>query len=122
MDAGKSGNPLPDTLKEKQVFLTPRRDFLKEIEANKEIEIQKSTNFDKQKPVKKNNLDPNQYYQDVKGQYDPSKIFEKPMEIFDNPSSLIPGVNFKNPLEEFNKKDSTETNKKIEAPKEEKKK
>lgn len=120
----KAGTPLPDSLRQKQVFLTPKRDFLNEIRNNQEIELKKSTSFDKQKSVKKesrvdkikNALDPNKYIQDAKESLDPSKILEKQKEMINNPGSLI---NFNNPLKDLQKKDSTDTKNPLEPVKKE---
>jgi TolA-binding protein len=118
LSAVKSGSPIPDSLKKKQVFLTPKRDFLKEIEENKLIEIKKSNSFDKQKSIKndknpinniKNSLDPNKYIKDTKDALDPSKALGKPKELIDKPGSLLPGININNPFEDLKKKDSTDT-------------
>ncbi len=118
MSAVKSGSPIPDSLKKKQVFLTPKRNFLQEIQNNKLIEIKKSTNFDKQKSVKtekdpiknmKNSLDPNKYIKDSKDALNPSKLLDKPKELLNNPKSLLPGININNPFEDLQKKDSSET-------------
>jgi tetratricopeptide (TPR) repeat protein len=108
LSASRSGAPLPDSLKKKQVFLTPKRDFKKEIEKDANAMIKPSSSFDRQQSVKKSNsLDPSSYLDELKKTFDPTTIISKPKDQLSDPNNLVPGLKINNPFDDLKKKDST---------------
>lgn len=112
LNVSKSGQPIPDSLKPKNVFLSPKRNYLSEIENNTDTKnIKKTTNFDKQQSTKINDSDINtkNILNDAKNAFSPKSILGDNQKKILNPDSFIPGIKFTNPLDAFKKKDSTET-------------
>ncbi len=122
----KSGQTIPDSLKAKKVFVSPKRDYLSEIENNTDSKgIKRTTNFDKQQSTKEDDsiINTKSIINDVKNSFSPKSIIGDTQQKLTNPDSFIPGIKFNNPLDALKKKDSTATQtiKPIEKIKEEKK-
>lgn len=112
LNVSKSGQPIPDSLKPKTVFLSPKRNFLSEIENNTDTKsIKRTTNFDKQQSTNIDNPEFNtkNILKDAKNAFSPKNIIGDTQSKITNPDTFIPGVKFTNPLDAFKKKDSTET-------------
>lgn len=108
----KSGQAIPDSLMTKKVFVSPKRDYLSEIENNTDFKgVKKTTNFDRQQSNKDTDSEINtkNILNDVKGSFSPKNILGDTQKKLTNTESYIPGIKFNNPLDAFKKKDSTET-------------
>lgn len=113
----KSGETVPDTLLPRRVSMSPKRDYLKEIESGNEIE--RTNHFQQQQHFKKEKSKLEQYWDSLKDQFNPTNQIDSLKSKFDGGKSLIPGVNISNPLDSFKSKDSTNTSKPIELKQEE---
>lgn len=102
-----SGMPIPDSLQAKKVFISPKRNYLAEIEAGNEIE--RTTHFDRQQSIKKEKSTLENLWDNVKDNFNPMKNIDSLKPQIKGAASM-PDIKFNNPLDQFKEKEGDKNN------------
>lgn len=109
LQAVQSGT-IPDSLREKQVFLSPKRNYLAEVEAANAsgTELKPTTHFDRQQAVSPGKS--GRYLDELKKSVSPSGVLDNlkdTKEKLTDKNTFIPEIKFTNPLESLKKNSSS---------------